>query len=83
MNFTFRNRVMTSDEVRDRLRTMRRTHTVGSILSLLAEVVRDEADAEFVAGDFAAEGQSRVVLGTLYSVSVGVDSVRYRPKEGT
>jgi hypothetical protein len=74
---------MTSDDVREHLRTMRKTHTLGSILSLLAEVVRDEADAEFVAGDFAAEGQSRVVLGTLYSLSVGVDAVRYRPKEGT
>ena len=74
---------MTSDDVRDGLRTMRETHSVGSILSLLAEVVKDEADAEFVAGDFEAEDQTRIVLGTLYSVSVGVDSVRYRPKEGT
>lgn len=74
---------MTSDDVREHLRTMRRTHTVGSILSLLAEVVEAEADAEFVAGEFAAEGRSRVVLGTLYAVGVGVDSVRFRPQEGT
>ena len=70
---------MTSDDVRGRLRTMRETHSVGAILGLLAEVVKDEADAEFVAGEFEAEGQTRIVLGTLYSVSVGVDAVRYRP----
>lgn len=70
---------MTSDDVRNRLRTMRETHSVGSIIGLLAEIVKDEADAEFVAGDFVAEDQTRVVLGTLYTVSVGVDAVRYRP----
>ena len=69
---------MTSDDVRNRLRTMRETHSVGSILGLLAEVVKDEADAEFVAGDFQAEDQTRIVLGTLYSVSMGVDAIRYR-----
>lgn len=74
---------MTSDDVRDRLRAMRQTHSVGSILSLLAEVVRDEADAEFGSGDFEAEDQSRIVLGTLYAVSLGVDAIRYRPQEGT
>ena len=58
---------------------MRKTHSVGVILGLLAEVVEGEADAEFVAGDFQAEDQTRIVLGTLYSVSVGVDAVRYRP----
>ena len=73
---------MSSDEVREWLRTMRETHSVGSILGLLAEVVRDEADAEFVAGDFGAEDQTRIVLGTLYSVSMGVDVIRYRPGEG-
>ena len=70
---------MTSDDVRGRLRTMRETHSVGAILGLLAEVVKDEADAEFVAGDFEAEDHTRIVLGTLYSVSMGVDVIRYRP----
>ena len=71
---------MTSDDdFREQLRRMRETHSVGVILGLLAEVVKDEADAEFVAGDFEAEDQTRIVLGTLYSVSVGVDAVRYRP----
>ena len=74
---------MTSDEVREWLRDIRETHSVGSILGLLAECVKDEADVEFVAGDFEAEDQSRIVLGTLYSVSLGVDAIRYRPKEGT
>ena len=69
---------MTSDDVRNRLRTMRETHSVGSILGLLAEVVKHEADAEFVAGDFQAEDQTRIVLGTLSSVSMGVDAIRYR-----
>ena len=67
---------MTSDDVRDRLRTTRETHSVGSILGLLAEVVRDEADAEFVAGDFDAEDQTRIVPGTLSGVSMGVDAIR-------
>lgn len=67
------------DEFREQLRRMRKTHSVGVILGLLAEVVKDEADAEFVAGDFVAEDQTRIVLGTLYSLSVGVDAVRYRP----
>lgn len=74
---------MTSNDVRDQLRAMRESHSVGSILSLLAEVVREEADAEFGAGDFEAEDQSRIVLGTLYAVSTGVDAIRYRPREGT
>ena len=47
---------MTSDDdFREQLRRMRETHSVGVILGLLAEVVKDEADAEFVAGDFEAE----------------------------
>ena len=71
---------MTSDDdFREQLRRMRETHSVGVILGLLAEVVKDEADAEFVAGDFEAEGQTRIVLGTLYCLTVAVDSVRYRP----
>ena len=71
---------MTSDdEFREQFRHMRKTHSVGVILGLLAEVVKDEADAEFVAGDFEAEGQTRIVLGTLYCLTVAVDSVRYRP----
>jgi hypothetical protein len=70
---------MNDDEFRQQLRNMRKTHSVGVILGLLAEVVKEEADAEFVAGDFQAEDQTRIVLGTLYSLSVGVDAVRYRP----
>ena len=71
---------MTSDdEFREQFRHMRKTHSVGVILGLLADVVKDEADAEFVAGDFEAEDQTRIVLGTLYCLTVAVDSVRYRP----
>jgi len=73
---------MNSDDVRDVLRAIRETHSVGSILGILAEVVREEADAEFGAGDFEAEDQSRIVLGTLYAVSMGVDAIR-RPCGGT
>lgn len=58
------------DEFREQFRRMRETHSVGVILSLLAE---------FVAGDFVAEDQTRIVLGTLYTMTVGVDAVRYRP----
>ena len=44
------------DEFREQFRHMRKTHSVGVILGLLAEVVKDEADAEFVAGDFRGRG---------------------------
>ena len=68
------------DDFREQLRRMRETHSVGVILGMLTEVVKDEADAEFVAGDFDAEDdQTRIVLGTLYCLTVAVDSVRYRP----
>lgn len=67
---------MTSDDVRAGLRAMRETHSVGSILSLLAEVVQAEAEAEFVAGDLAAEEQSRLCVSALYAVGLGLDAIR-------
>lgn len=67
---------MTSDDVRDDLRTMRRTHSVGSILSLLAEVVREEADAEWQAGHLSAEEQSQLVSSALLATGLGVDAIR-------
>lgn len=67
---------MTSDDVKDRLRAMRQTHSVGSILSLLAEVVKDEADAEFASGDLAAEEQSQLVTSALFAVGLGLDAIR-------
>lgn len=67
---------MTGDDVRDVLRGLRVTHSVGSILSLLAEVVQQEADAEFVAGDLTAEEQSRLCVSALFAVGLGLDAIR-------
>lgn len=69
---------MTSDEVRDVLRAVRETHSVGAILGLLAEVVREEADAEFGAGDMTAEEQSQLVVSALFAVGLGLDAIRRR-----
>lgn len=67
---------MTSDDVRDVLRAVRVTHSVGSILTLLAECVQEEADAEFVASDLTAEEQSRLCVSALYAVGLGLDAIR-------
>ena len=67
---------MTSDDVRERLQAMRQTHSVGSILSLLAEVVRQEADAEFASGDLTAEEQSQLCVSALFAVGLGLDAIR-------
>lgn len=72
---------MTSDDVRDRLRTMRETHSVGSILGLLAEVVREEADVEWRTGDLTAEEQSQLVVSALFATGLGLDAIR-RPVGG-
>ena len=69
---------MTSDEVRDVLRAIRETHSVGAILSILAEVVREEADAEFGSGDTTAEEQSQLVVSALFAVGLGLDAIRRR-----
>lgn len=67
---------MTSDEVRDGLRAMRGTHSVGSILGLLAEVVKDEADVEWQAGHLSAEEQSQLVASAPFATGLGVDAIR-------
>ena len=67
---------MTSDEVRDVLRAVRETHSVGSILGILAEVVREEADVEFGVGDMTAEEQSQLVVSALFAVGLGLDAIR-------
>lgn len=69
---------MTSDEVRDGLREMRTTHSVGSILGLLAEVTREEADAEWQAGHLTAEEQSQLCVSALFAVGLGLDAIRRR-----
>lgn len=67
---------MTSEDVKDLLRAVRGTHSVGSVLSLLAEVVQEEADAEFGAGDLTAEEQSRLCVSALFAVGLGLDAIR-------
>jgi hypothetical protein len=67
---------MSSDEVRAWLREMRTTHSVGAILGILAEVVREEADVEFGDGDMTAEEQSQLVVSALFAVGLGLDAIR-------
>ncbi len=62
---------MTNDGVRVELRRIKKTHPVGVTVGPSAEVVKGEA-----------KGQSRIVLGTLHRVVMGVDAIRYRPWEG-
>jgi len=70
---------MTSDdEFREQLRRMRETHSVGVILVLLAEVVKDEADVEWQAGHLSAEEQSQLVVSALYATGLGVDAIRQK-----
>ena len=69
---------MTSDEVRDMLRGLRQTHSVGAILGILAEVVREEADREWQANDMTAEEQSQLVVSALFAVGLGLDAIRRR-----
>lgn len=69
---------MSSDDVREELRRHRRTHSVGSILGLLAEVVREEADREWQANDMTAEEQSQLVVSALFAVGLGLDAIRRR-----
>ena len=69
---------MSSDDVRAGLREMRTTHSVGSILGLLAEVVREEADREWQANDMTAEEQSQLVVSALFAVGLGLDAIRRR-----
>ena len=77
MNATRRNRVTTGDdEFREQLRRMRETHSVGVILVLLAEVVRDEADVEWQAGHLTAEEQSQLVVSALIATGLGLDAIR-------
>jgi hypothetical protein len=71
---------MTTDDVRDGLRVMRRTHSAGCILGLLSEVVQEEADAEFLAGDLVDEELSRLVAAALHATGLGVDAIRLRPR---
>ena len=67
---------MTSDQVREQLRAMRQSHSVGSILGLLAEVVREEADAEWRSGDMTAEESSQLAVSALFAVGLGLDVIR-------
>jgi len=73
---------VTSDDVREELRRHRRTHSVGAILGLLAEVVREEADREWQVNDMTAEEQSQLVVSALFAVGLGLDAIR-RPCGGT
>ena len=66
------------DEFREQLRRMRETHSVGVILGLLAEVVKDEADVEWQAGHLSAEEQSQLVASALHATGFGVDAIRQK-----
>lgn len=69
---------MTEQEIKQHLREALESLTAGSILHLLSEVFRDEAEEARLAGDVLAYRQSRNVEATLFVVGIGIDSARPR-----
>lgn len=69
---------MTEKQTKENLREALVTLTAGSILHLMAEVFRDEAEEARLAGDVQAYRQNRNVEATLFVVGLGIDSARPR-----
>ena len=69
---------MTEKEVKEQLRAALETLTAGSILHLLSEIFREEAEDARHAGDSLAYRQSRNCEATLFVVGIGIDSARPR-----
>jgi hypothetical protein len=60
------------------LRNMLDTFTAGTVLHLLGEVFRDDAEEARQVGDAAAVDQCRNVEATLFVVGMGIDAARPR-----
>ena len=69
---------MTEKKAKQHLRQILETLTAGSILHLLSEVFREEAEEARLAGDVRVYKQSRNVEATLFVVGLGIDAARPR-----
>ncbi len=69
---------MTEKKAKKQLRKMLDAWTAGSVLSLLAELFRDDAEEARRAGDRTAERQCRNAEATLIVVGLGIDAIRPR-----
>lgn len=65
---------MKENEAKKVLRKMLRTFTVGSILHLLADLYREDADEASQVEDALAYGRCQSLHCTLYVVGLGVDA---------
>lgn len=69
---------MTEDAAKQQLRQMLDTLTAGSVLHLLAEVFREQAEAARRDGDDLAADECENVEATLFVVGLGIDAARPR-----
>lgn len=69
---------MTEERAKKQLRRMLDAFTAGTVLHLLGEVFREDAEEARRAGDDLAAGQCRNVGATLFVVGLGIDAARPR-----
>ena len=69
---------MSEKEAKRLLRRMLDTFTAGTVLHLLGEVFRNDAEAARQAGDTTAADQCRNVEAALFVVGLGLDAARPR-----
>lgn len=69
---------MTEEKAKKQLRKMLDSFTAGTVLHLLGELFRDDAEEARQSGDSTAERQSRNVEATLFVVGIGIDAARPR-----
>jgi hypothetical protein len=67
---------MKEKKAKRRLRRMLATFSVGTVLHLLSELVREDADAARRAGDDLAAGQCQKVEAALFVIGLGIDAAR-------
>jgi hypothetical protein len=69
---------VTENDAKEQLRQMLGTLTAGSVLHLLAEVFREDAEAARQDGDDLATEECERVDATLFVVGLGIDAARPR-----
>ncbi len=69
-------KAVTEDRAKKQLATMLRSFTAGSVLHLLAEIVRESAEDARQAGDATAQEQFMLAHAALVVVGLGIDAIR-------
>ena len=69
---------MTEDAAKEHLREMLATLTAGSVLHLLAEVFREDAEVARRDGNGLAADECENIEATLFVVGLGIDAARPR-----